>query len=949
MFAFNLIIKPMKSVLTGIINIRYVALGALLLGQPARATVTYVGNDWTTGPSWRTPSVVKINDIDGDNIYGSEGYYLPSGLDADEGDDEKNPFLTVNNVITGNPYEINTLPSYILDLKYSDPAERGQSWGGARNDEGTLDLVPGGFTGEAGAGILLGNLNPTNIMSLTLQRSNAPAFRLTLIFGNTAWNLAPGNFTDPLGYDSGLGMNVTLDDGSGAVGPQESGDASLGNMTSGFVTYQSWDISAGSSDVVLTLASYNGTDIPRLSGLAIDSLPPVAPSILTQPQGSTNFVGSPISLSVTAVGTALTYQWMQNSNAIPSATSWGLTLLNSVTTNSGSYQVVVSNSVSVQTSAVAMVQVQAIPTTVIYADSLSNNAGGSLNGRTPDTTDTTSAVWSADPDWLMSGTSAVDEATGSEFNGNAWLPFTPVAGRFYTLSAVLDDPAGGTGWVILGFADSVTDTNGAWWEYGTTYGMILARDDGDASDNQWFFGPGTANGGETHLYSTGPATNTVILDTTPTEPANWTFTFLVNGAVVQPAVAASHFGLATGPVIGAVGFGSLDNNATVTSFSLAEQTPPSAPYVVTQPVGGTNFPGDSITLSVTVGGSDPLTFQWQMEPLGGNSYSNITNATNASLIFTNLGLSDSGFYQVVLHNPLGSTNSAATEVLVIPVPAPTATNTIYQDMFSGSGSLNGRKADTFDATGATWLANTNWLTDGTSAYAEADAADFIGNAFLPFVPLPNRIYTLSAGLEDLPGAGWVAIGYVSDNTTNGYFHVPANGVPPPAWLLERPDDSGLDDLAFIGPGYNNFDTGIAPTGPNLCSIILDTREAQHANWTVTYLINGAVVQPATALGYTPSITYVGFGGLNDGAIVTNFVLTEQVVPGPTLQVASGGPGTVILSWPTTVGEYALQSSPVLGPAAVWSPVTVTNQIVGGFIQVTVTAGGKAGFYRLSRP
>jgi hypothetical protein len=132
-------------------------------------------------------------------------------------------------------------------------------------------------------------------------------------------------------------------------------------------------------------------------------------------------------------------------------------------------------------------------------------------------------------------------------------------------------------------------------------------------------------------------------------------------------------------------------------------------------------------------------------------------------------------------------------------------------------------------------------------------------------------------------------------------------------------------------------------------IILDTREAQHANWTVTYLINGAVVQPATALGYTPSITYVGFGGLNDGAIVTNFVLTEQVVPGPTLQVASGGPGTVILSWPTTVGEYALQSSPVLGPAAVWSPVTVTNQIVGGFIQVTVTAGGKAGFYRLSRP
>jgi hypothetical protein len=647
---------------------------------------------------------------------------------------------------------------------------------------------------------------------------------------------------------------------------------------------------------------------------------------------------------------------MQNSNSIPGATSWGLTLLNSATSNSGSYQVVVSNSVSVITSALAQVTVLAIPSSAIYSDSLSNNAGASLNGRTPDTTDTGGAVWSADPDWLMSGTSAVDQATGIEFNGNAWLPFTPVAGRFYTLSAVLDDPASGTGWLILGFSGSTQDTNGAWWTYGDTYGMILARFDGatngNGGDNQWFFGPGTANGGETHTYSTGPSTNTVILDTTPASPTNWTFTFLVNGAVVRGATSAASLGLGSGPVIGAAGFGSIDNNATVSSFSLVEQTPPSAPYILTQPVGGTNFPGDALILGVTYGGSDPLTFQWQEEPLGTTTFSNILGATNSSLTFTNLGLSDSGLYQVVLHNPLGSSNSLATEVLVIPEPLPTTTNTIYQDLFSGSGTLNGRKPDTFDQRGAIWIANTNWLTDGTEAYANADAANFIGNAFLPFVPLPNRIYTLSAGLDDAAGgSGWVAIGYVSDDTTNGYFHVPANGVPPPAWLLERPDDSPSqgDDQAFIGPGYTSFDTGFAPTngGPNICSITLDTREPQHANWTVTYLINDVVVVPTTTLGYSPNISYVGFGGLNDAGSVTNFVLTEQVVPGPVLTVTPAS-GAAILSWPTTVGGYALQSSPVLGAGAVWSAASGTTQIVGGSIQVTVAANAAARFYRLSR-
>ncbi len=46
-------------------------------------TITYVGADTTNGARWRTASVAKTLDADGDNIYGTDGYLLltsPGGV-----------------------------------------------------------------------------------------------------------------------------------------------------------------------------------------------------------------------------------------------------------------------------------------------------------------------------------------------------------------------------------------------------------------------------------------------------------------------------------------------------------------------------------------------------------------------------------------------------------------------------------------------------------------------------------------------------------------------------------------------------------------------------------------------------------------------------------------------------------------------------------------------------
>ena len=75
------------------------------------------------------------------------------------------------------------------------------------------------------------------------------------------------------------------------------------------------------------------------------------PSITTQPASQTAPVGSDVTFSVVATGTApLSYQWKKDGGDISGATSATLTLTNVQLTDAGSYSVVVSNSVGVATS-----------------------------------------------------------------------------------------------------------------------------------------------------------------------------------------------------------------------------------------------------------------------------------------------------------------------------------------------------------------------------------------------------------------------------------------------------------------------------------------------------------------------------------------------------------------------------------------------------------------------
>ena len=80
------------------------------------------------------------------------------------------------------------------------------------------------------------------------------------------------------------------------------------------------------------------------------SLTLINPLITVQPVSSSILIGQSTTLSVSATGASLNYQWYFNGVAIPGATSSAYTIISAGSSNAGSYQVVISNSIGSVTS-----------------------------------------------------------------------------------------------------------------------------------------------------------------------------------------------------------------------------------------------------------------------------------------------------------------------------------------------------------------------------------------------------------------------------------------------------------------------------------------------------------------------------------------------------------------------------------------------------------------------
>ena len=167
----------------------------------------------------------------------------------------------------------------------------------------------------------------------------------------------------PSTINAQVGSNVTLT--VGATGNEltyqwrKNGQPITGNPSAMTPTLQLTNVQVGDSgvyDVVVTNPGGSVTSDPVTVNVTTGPVDP-APIITDQPDDTVVSIGSSASLSVTATGTNLVYQWYKNGMLIPGATGPTLNFPMAQLGDTGDYHVVVSNSGGSVTSSTARLTV----------------------------------------------------------------------------------------------------------------------------------------------------------------------------------------------------------------------------------------------------------------------------------------------------------------------------------------------------------------------------------------------------------------------------------------------------------------------------------------------------------------------------------------------------------------------------------------------------------------
>ncbi len=330
------------------------------------------------------------------------------------------------------------------------------------------------------------------------------------------------------------------------------------------------------------------------------------PAITTQPQSQTVVTGAIVTFSVVASGSQpLIYQWQFNGTNISSATTSSLILSNVQPIDAGNYSVVITNLAGLVTSSNAVLTVinagpaifenfepgiHSIQWSAFSSTVLATNYGGFVSA--------THSLWFGGSGSRFATTRAIDVSGGASISFYLHLASGGAPGIWETV----DLPGEG---VVFEYS-----LNGSSWTNIGTY--------------------------NTSTYF------------------NWT--------LVQPALPV---GAQTSGTLfrwrQLANSGSPSDHWALDDIQILPAS--SAPSIATQPLSQFAAVGTNLTLNVVAFGQSPLTYQWLL-----NS-SNVLSSTNASLTLTNLQLSDSGDYSVLVANSIGSVTSVTAVVTVLTPPS----------------------------------------------------------------------------------------------------------------------------------------------------------------------------------------------------------------------------------------------------------------------------------------
>ena len=381
-------------------------------------------------------------------------------------------------------------------------------------------------------------------------------------------------------------------------------------------------------------------------------------------------------------------------------------------------------------------------------------------------------------------------------------------------------------------------------------------------------------------------------------------------------------------------------------YNQASLVPPS---IITEPTGGNFLVFDTATLSVVADGSVPLSYQWLKDDAP------IAGATKAVLQLTNLTTNNNGSYVVRVTNARGTADSAPA-IISVDDPAPDLNDGLMVhlklDETSGTEALD---SSGFDRNGAMQgFAEEPW-TAGILGGALAFNPD--GDAGDDAVLVPDDGSLDFSASREFSLTAWVNAGPLQESGAG--IIAKGNGNGGETFALDV-YNGNYRFYGWSGPGtpevYNS------PIGPNntwqhiaaVCSVSLQR---------VRFYVNGVQVLsalPPSALVQNNHELTIGSRQAASGAYDLNFIgmiddvrvysrpLSPREVRSlsefgshPQLTIKRSG-GSVIISWPTSVASFVLESSGSLTGGA-WTPVAgVANN------SVTLSAEGAGKFFRLSK-
>jgi hypothetical protein len=435
------------------------------------------------------------------------------------------------------------------------------------------------------------------------------------------------------------------------------------------------------------------------------STAPRSPFVLSAPVSQVISAGQTASFSVTAGGTgALSYQWRRNATPISGATSANYSFT-AAGADAGSYDVVISNGAGTITSVSALLSVTLPAPPAITSATGSGTIGAGFNTVFSVVATSTTPLtyqWRKDNVPISSATNStlslnnvmvadsgiydvvVSNAGGSVTSVSLPLTVTPPVAPTITAQ-----PVGGTLSIgnVASFRVTATGSPAPLYQWRKNSSPI-----GGATSSVFILGAVTAaSAGSYDVVVTN------IAGSLPSDAAVLT----INPPVVfnsQPLSVSTFVGLGVTFSASATGFpgtptyqwrkdtvavtGATASELTIASAQLADAgsydviatasagsatsnaatlaVTDSAPQITAQPTGATLAVGGNTTLAVAATGSAPLTYQWRRDGTP------IFGATTTSFVIVNAQTYQSGLYDVIVTNSLGSVPSAGARINVIP-------------------------------------------------------------------------------------------------------------------------------------------------------------------------------------------------------------------------------------------------------------------------------------------